>query len=95
MIDRLVLNEFKDAYRAFQRRLPKPLAFLVYGFLVWLQNKYIDAKIKAELDLAEEQYFQQAAPLPPPPQGVYSEEGSGFFDEMRITTKYYDSSDDS
>jgi len=37
-MDRLVLNEFKAAYRALQPRLVKPLDFLVYGLLVWLQS---------------------------------------------------------
>ena len=33
-MDRLVLNEFKDAYRGLQPYLVKPLDFLVYGLLI-------------------------------------------------------------
>jgi hypothetical protein len=33
-MDRLVLNEFKDAYRGLQAYLVKPLDFLVYGLLI-------------------------------------------------------------
>jgi hypothetical protein len=84
---RLVLNEFKAAYRALQPSLVKPLDFLVYGLLVWLQEKVIDYKAKTAVDQAIKEFEEQELPLPGP-VGVYSETGSGFFDEMRITTKY-------
>jgi len=86
-MDRLVLNEFKAAYRGLQPYLVKPLDFLVYGALVWLQAKVIDYKATAAVDEAIKAFEQQELP-PPRPVGVYSETGSGFFDEMRITTKY-------
>lgn len=86
-MDRLVLNEFKAAYRGLQPYLVKPLDFLVYGALVWLQSKVIDFKVTAAVDEAIKEYEAQEPPKPGP-VGVYSETGSGFFDEMRITTKY-------
>ena len=86
-MDRLVLNEFKDAYKALQPSLRKPLDYLVYGVLIWLQQKVIAYKTTAAVDQAIKAFEQQELPLPRP-VGVYSETGSGFFDEMRITTKY-------
>jgi len=49
-MDRLVLNEFKAAYRALQGHLVKPLHFLIYGLLVWLQEKVIVYKTTTTVD---------------------------------------------
>lgn len=87
-MDRLVLNEFKDLYRGLSKGLPKPLAFLLYGFLVWIQEKYIAAKATAAVDKAIRVYEEQEVKEPSPVEGVYSETGSGFFDEMRIQARY-------
>jgi hypothetical protein len=86
-MERLVLNEFKAAYRALQPHLVKPLDFLVYGVLVWLQEKVIDYKTTTAVDQAIKAFEQQELPAPAP-VGVYSESGPGFFEEMRITTHY-------
>jgi len=61
-MDRLVLNEFKEAYRALQPRLVKPLDFLVYGLLVWLQEKVIDYKTTTAVDQAIKE-FEEHKPL--------------------------------
>jgi len=61
-MDRLVLNEFKAAYRALQPHLVKPLDFLVYGALVWLQEKVIDYKITTAVDQAIKE-FEEHNPL--------------------------------
>jgi len=55
-MDRLVINEFKAAYRALQPRLVKPLDFLVYGLLVWLQKKLIDYKTTTAVDQAIKEF---------------------------------------
>ena len=86
--DRLVLNEFKQLYRQLSKPLPKPLAYLVYGVLVWLEDQYISAKTSATVSQAIRQFEQQEIPPPSLTQGVYSETGQGFFDEMRITAPY-------
>jgi hypothetical protein len=93
-MDRLVLNEFKDAYKALQPYLMKPLDFLVYGLLVWLQEKVIDYKTTAAVDQAIKEFEQAEVKEPPLTTGVYSETGSGFFDEMRMTAKYLVDDDD-
>ena len=84
---KLLLNEYKALYRALQPYLVKPFDFLVYGWLVWLEEKVISARAKAAVDQAIDEFVAQEL-SPSKPEGVYSEAGSGFFDEMRITTKY-------
>ena len=87
----LKLAEFREAYRSISKGLPIWAKHLVLGFLVWLETKYIDAKVKAELDRAEAEYWRNAPPSPPStPTGHYSERGSSFWDEMSITTIYHD-----
>ena len=93
-MDRLVLNEFKDAYKALQPYLMKPLDFLVYGLLVWLQEKVIDYKTTTAVTHAIEEYERSEVKEVPLTTGVYSETGSGFFDEMRMTAKYLVDDDD-
>jgi hypothetical protein len=46
-MDRLVLNEFKDAYRGLQPYLVKHLDFLVYGLLVQLSG-VMDARAEIQ-----------------------------------------------
>lgn len=83
-MDRLILTEYKALYRALQPRLMKPWDFLVYGFLVWLQNKVIQIKTTSAVDQAIRDFEKAEPHLPSPVSGVYSESGSGFFDEMRM-----------
>jgi hypothetical protein len=86
--DRLVLHEFKQLYQSLTSYLPKPLAYLVYGVLVWLEGHYISAKASATVTQAIREFEQQEIPPPSLTEGVYSETGQGFFDEMRITARY-------
>jgi hypothetical protein len=58
MSDKLVLNEFKNAYKAVEGSLPKPLAFLVYGLLIWIQEWYLNRKVTTAVDRAIEEYEQ-------------------------------------
>lgn len=86
--DQLKLNEFKELHKALTRGLPPWFSFLVLGFLVWVEEKFIDIRIKTEVDKAIKKYEQIDPPkvvIPPP---VYSETGSDFFDEMRLTAPW-------
>ena len=86
--DQLKLNEFKALHKALTRGLPPWFSFLVLGFLVWVEEKFIDIRIKTEVDKAIKEYEQIDPPkvvIPPP---VYSETGSDFFDEMRLTAPW-------
>ena len=87
----LNLNEFRILYRGISNRLPEWAAFLLLGLLVWIEGKTIQARIKNEVDEAISQYETLHSPptvsVPPP---VYSETGSDFFDEMRLTAPWVD-----
>jgi hypothetical protein len=87
----LNLNEFRILYRGISNRLPEWAAFLLIGLLVWIEGKTIQARIKNEVDEAISQYKTLHSPptvsVPPP---VYSETGSDFFDEMRLTAPWVD-----
>jgi hypothetical protein len=85
----LKLNEFKTLHKALTRRLPPWFSFLVLGFLVWIEEKTINQRIKTEVTEAIKEYETLHSPpkvvVAPP---VYSETGSGFFDEMRLTAPW-------
>ena len=90
---KLRLNEFKTLYRVLRRGWPDWAAFLLLGFLVWVEEKTIRARVTNTVNEAIEEYETLHSPpevvVPPP---VYSETGSGFFDEMRLTAPWVDSS---
>jgi hypothetical protein len=92
----LRLNEFKALYRALTKGLPPWFSFLVLGFLVWVEEKFIDIRIKTEVTEAIKEYETLHSPpevvLPPP---VYSETGDDFFDEMRLTAPWVTQEDPS
>jgi hypothetical protein len=93
--DNLRLNEFKELYKSLTKGMPAWFSFLVLGFLVWVEEKFIDIRIKTEVDSAIKEYEKVDPPevvLPPP---VYSETGSDFFDEMRLTAPWVTQEDPS
>jgi hypothetical protein len=84
----LKLNEFKALHKWLTQNMPDWLAFLVLGFLVWVEERFINQRIKREVDEAIKEYNTVDTPevvVPPP---VYSETGSGFFDEIRLTAPW-------
>lgn len=86
----LKLREFRTLYRLLRRGWPDWAAFLLLGFLVWIEGKTIKARIKNTVDDALEQYEQIDPPTPVVSPPVYSESGSDFFDEMRLTAPWVD-----
>jgi hypothetical protein len=87
----LRLNEFKTLYRFLRRGWPDWAAFLLLGFLVWVEGKTIRTRVTNEVSEAIEEYETLHSPrtvvVPPP---VYSESGSDFFDEMKLTAPWVD-----
>lgn len=87
--DQLKLNEFKEFHKALTRGMPPWFSFLVLGFLVWVEEKFINHRIKTEVDKAIKEYETLHSPpevvIPPP---VYSKTGDDFFDEMRLTAPW-------
>ena len=89
--DQLILNEFKALHKALTRNMPPWFSFLVFGFLVWVEEKFIDIRVETTVSEAIKTYETLHSPptvvIPPP---VYSETGSDFFDEMRLTAPWVD-----
>jgi len=84
----LKLNEFKALHKALTRNMPPWFSFLVLGLLVWVEEKFIDIRIKTEVDSAIKEYEKVDPPKVVLPEPVYSETGSDFFDEMRLTAPW-------
>ena len=93
---KLLLNEFKALYKSLKGGLPPWASFLLLGFLVWVEEKFIDHRVTTTVDEAIKTYETLHSPpevvIPPP---VYSETGSDFFDEMRLTAPWVDREDPS
>jgi hypothetical protein len=89
--DQLKLNEFKTLHRVLSRGLPPWASFLLLGFLVWVEERFIQQRVTNTVDEAIEEYETLHLPkevvISPP---VYSETGSDFFDEMRLTAPWVD-----
>ena len=87
---KLILNEFKALHKALTRKMPPWFSFLVFGFLVWVEEKVIKVRVETTVSEAIKEYERVDLPtvviLPP----VYSETGSDFFDEMRLTAPWVD-----
>jgi len=87
---KLILNEFKELYRVLKRGMPPWFSFLVFGFLVWVEERFIQQRVTATVDKAIAEYEQVSPPTPVVSPPVYSETGSDFFDEMRLTAPWVD-----
>jgi hypothetical protein len=88
--DKLKLNEFRKFYLVMRRGLPEWASFLLLGFLVWVEEKTINRRIINTIDEALEQYEKIDPPTPVVSPPIYSESGSDFFDEMRLTAPWVD-----
>jgi hypothetical protein len=86
--DQLKLKTFRDLYTGLTKGLPDWLAFLVLGFLVWVEDRFINHRIRTEVDGAIKEYNTVDAPKVVVPPPVYSETGDDFFDEMRLTAPW-------
>ena len=93
--DQLRLNEFKALHKALTKNMPPWFSFLVLGFLVWVEEKFINQRIKTEVDKAIKEYEKVDLPKVVLPDPVYSETGDSFFDEMRLTAPWVDREDPS
>ena len=51
-------GQFKQVYKEVKTPLPH-LNFLILGFLVWLEQLYLDYTVKANLDSAIDDYHKQ------------------------------------
>ena len=76
----LKLAEFREAYRRFSRGKPIWLKHLILGLLVWIEERYIDAKVKAEVNRAIAEWDYQVP--------VQEHIPFTFVDDLHIRTTY-------
>jgi len=86
----LRLNEFKTIYRVLRRGWPDWAAFLLLGFLVWIEGKVINIRVETTVSEAIKEYERVDPPTVSIPPPVYSETGTDFCDEMRLTAPWVD-----
>lgn len=55
---KLKLNVFKGIYDTCKTSNPV-INFLIFSFLYWLEERYIDYKTKVAIDIAEQQYHRE------------------------------------
>lgn len=88
----LKLEEFRVLYRTWKRGIPW-IDHLILGLLVWLEEKLIDARVKAEVDEAIRVYETlHEVPMPDMVTPVYTEKPSATstsLPEMRLTAPWY------
>jgi hypothetical protein len=53
---KLLLNEFQVLYKILKRGLPPWASFLLLGFLVWVEERFIQQRVTATVDEAIEEY---------------------------------------
>jgi hypothetical protein len=94
-VDQLKLNEFKALYKAWRTSIPW-VDHLLLGFLVWIEEKLIDNRVKVEVDEAIKDYQSLQEPLPDYVTPVYTEklsDTSTRLPEMRLTAPWYKDTD--
>ena len=85
----LQLNEFKALYKTWKTGVP-PLDHLLLSFLVWIEGKLIDQRVKTEVDEAIKTW--ETLQPPPPASFIVTEspsETSTRLPELRITSAWY------
>jgi hypothetical protein len=87
----LRLNEFKALYKAWKTKIPW-VDHLLLGFLVWVEEKLIDNRVRVEVDEAIKEYQLLQEPMPNCVTPVYTETSSDTstrLPEMRLTAPWY------
>lgn len=85
----LKLNEFKQLYRSLRKGIPW-FDHLILGLLVWVEEWWIDKRVKEEVSKAIEEV--ELPPLPDYITPIYSEKPSDTstsLPEMRLTAPWY------
>ena len=86
MDQKLRLEEFKSLYKLFRRGIPW-LDHLILGFLFYLEEHLLNARIENEVSKAVEEYEQVDPPVVSLPEPVFTEIKSPTSDllpEMRL-----------
>lgn len=86
MDQKLRLEEFKSLYKSFRRGIPW-LDHLILGFLFYLEEHLLNARIENEVSKAVEEYEQVDPPVVSLPEPVFTEiksPTSELLPEMRL-----------
>lgn len=86
MESKLRLPEFKNLYQAFRRGIPW-VDHLILGFLFYLEEYLLNARIEDEVSKAVEEYEKIDPPVVSLPQPIYTEVDSPtseLLPEMRL-----------
>ena len=86
MDQKLRLEEFKSLYKLFRRGIPW-LDHLILGFLFYLEEHLLNARIENEVSKAVEEYEQVDPPVVSLPEPVFTEiksPTSELLPEMRL-----------
>lgn len=84
--DELKLAEFRLMYARWSQQ-NFLFDFFLYSFLLWFENKYLDARRQLAVEKAIAKYHQQMDELEPSNEPIYSEEPSNVpgFPTIRLT----------
>jgi len=90
VVKELRLNEFKALYKTWKTGVP-PLDHLLLSFLVWIEGKLIDQRVKTEVDEAIKEWetLHPVEPVSP----VYTEspgDNALGFSKIGLTASWYD-----
>ena len=87
----LRLNEFKALFKAWKTKIPW-VDHLLLGFLVCVEEKLIDNRVRVEVDEAIKEYQSLQESMPDCVTPVYTETSSDTstrLPEMRLTAPWY------
>lgn len=89
MEQKLRLLEFKELYRRLMRGVVW-FDHLLLAVLVWLEEQFLDLRIETAVNHALHDYERLESGQNELLEPTYSESGTGFFDEMRLTSSILD-----
>lgn len=89
MGQRLRLIEFKELYRRFKKDVVW-FDHLLLAVLVWLEEQFLDLRVETAVSRAVHDYERLEMGTDEELQPTYSESGTDFFDEMRLTSSFLD-----
>ena len=89
MEQKLRLLEFKELYRRLKRGVVW-FDHLLLAVLVWLEEQFLKLRIESSVNHALHDYERLESDQNELLEPTYSESGSGFFDEMRLTSSFLD-----
>jgi len=85
----LRVNEFKTLFKRLKQGNPV-FDHLLLAVLVWLEEQFLDLRVETAVSRAVHDYERLEMGTDEELQPTYSESGTDFFDEMRLTSSFLD-----